>query len=153
MSYNSLDFGLSRSGSRNPGIFRRRMVPRNTAAPADAGVPRHAGVSRALGDAVERPRPLAQKNTAALRGLATRSGSGKYPGTTSRPGGTMPKETVTITDHRTGKSYELPITDGTIRATDLRQIKVDDQDFGLMTYDPGFMNTSSCRSAITYIDG
>ncbi len=62
-------------------------------------------------------------------------------------------ETLTITDNRTGSSYELPIADGTIRATDLRQIKVDEDDFGLMTYDPAFMNTASCRSAITYLDG
>ena len=62
-------------------------------------------------------------------------------------------ETLTITDNRTGTTYELPIADGTIRATDLRQIKVDDGDFGLMTYDPAFMNTASCRSAITYLDG
>ena len=62
-------------------------------------------------------------------------------------------ETLTIVDNRTGQSYELPIEDGTIRATDLRQIKVTDPDFGVMTYDPAFMNTASCRSAITYIDG
>ena len=65
----------------------------------------------------------------------------------------MPKESVTLTDNRTGKTYELPIVEGTIRATDLRQIKVSEDDFGLMTYDPAFMNTASCRSAITYIDG
>jgi citrate synthase len=63
------------------------------------------------------------------------------------------KETVTITDNRTGKTYELPITDGTIRALDLRQIKTDSEDFGLMTYDPALTNTASCRSAITFIDG
>ena len=63
------------------------------------------------------------------------------------------KETLTITDNRTGKSYELPIKDGTIRALDLRQIKVGAEDFGMMTYDPAFMNTASCRSAITFIDG
>ena len=62
-------------------------------------------------------------------------------------------ETLTVIDNRTGTSYELPIADGTIRATDLRQIKVDDADFGLMTYDPAFMNTASCRSEITYLDG
>ncbi len=62
-------------------------------------------------------------------------------------------ETLTVTDNRTGASYELPIAEGTIRATDLRQIKVSDDDFGLMTYDPAFMNTASCRSAITYLDG
>jgi citrate synthase len=62
-------------------------------------------------------------------------------------------ETLTITDNRTGKTYEVPITDETIRATDLRKIKVKDDDFGMMTYDPAFMNTASCRSAITFIDG
>jgi citrate synthase len=61
--------------------------------------------------------------------------------------------TLTVTDNRTGRSYEIPIADGTIRATDLRQIKVDDGDFGLMTYDPAFMNTASCRSAVTFLDG
>jgi citrate synthase len=60
---------------------------------------------------------------------------------------------ITLTDHRTGKSYDVPVQDDTIRAMDLRQIKVKDDDFGLMTYDPAFMNTASCRSAITYIDG
>ena len=62
-------------------------------------------------------------------------------------------ETLTITDNRTGKHYELPIQDGTIKAVDLRQIKTGPDDFGLMTYDPAFMNTAACRSAITYIDG
>ena len=58
-----------------------------------------------------------------------------------------------VTDARTGRSYELPITDGAIRAVDLRQIKVSDDDFGLLSYDPAFVNTASCRSAITFIDG
>ena len=62
-------------------------------------------------------------------------------------------DTLTITDNRTGKQYEVPITDGTVKAIDLRQIKVSPDDFGLMTYDPAFTNTASCRSAITYIDG
>src|SRR5436189_1996447 len=62
-------------------------------------------------------------------------------------------DTLSITDNRTGKTYEIPIKDGTIKALDLRQIKVDGDDFGLMTYDPAFMNTASCRSAITFIDG
>jgi citrate synthase len=62
-------------------------------------------------------------------------------------------DTLTVTDNRTGKTYDIAITDGTVRALDLRQIKVDDDDFGLMTYDPAYMNTASCRSAITYIDG
>jgi citrate synthase len=67
--------------------------------------------------------------------------------------GTTNAATLTITDNRTGKSYEVPIEDGTIRATELRKIKVDDDDFGLMTYDPAYMNTASCRSSITFIDG
>ena len=65
----------------------------------------------------------------------------------------MSQNTLTITDNRTGKQYDLPIENGTIRAMDLRQIKVADEDFGLMTYDPAFMNTASCKSRITFIDG
>ncbi|MCW5979128.1 MAG: citrate synthase [Bryobacteraceae bacterium] len=65
----------------------------------------------------------------------------------------MAKDTLTITDNRTGKTYELPIEHDTIRAADLRQIKVNSDDFGMMTYDPGYMNTAACKSAITYIDG
>ena len=65
----------------------------------------------------------------------------------------MPQDTLTITDNRTGESYTLPVENGTIRAMDLRKIKTGPEDFGLMTYDPAFMNTASCRSAITYIDG
>src|ERR1700761_625605 len=63
------------------------------------------------------------------------------------------RDSLTITDNRTGKQYEIPIEDETIRATELRNIKVNEDDFGLMTYDPAFMATASCRSAITYIDG
>jgi citrate synthase len=63
------------------------------------------------------------------------------------------ENTLTITDNRTGERYDLEVTDGTIRAMDLRQIKTSDDDFGLMSYDPAFTNTASCRSAITYIDG
>jgi citrate synthase len=63
------------------------------------------------------------------------------------------RDTLSVTDNRTGQTYEIEITDGTVRAMDFRQIKVDDDDFGLMTYDPAFTNTASTRSAITYIDG
>jgi citrate synthase len=63
------------------------------------------------------------------------------------------QDTLSVTDNRTGASYEIPITDGTIRGIDLRQIKVGEDDFGLMSYDPAYLNTASCRSAITYIDG
>jgi citrate synthase len=62
-------------------------------------------------------------------------------------------DTLTITDNRTGKQYEVPLQDGALRAMDLRKIKVSDEDFGLVTYDPAFQNTAACRSAITYIDG
>ena len=62
-------------------------------------------------------------------------------------------DTLTITDNRTGRQFELPIKDGTIRAVDLRQIKTVADDPGLMTYDPAFMNTACCRSRITFIDG
>src|SRR3712207_4406753 len=62
-------------------------------------------------------------------------------------------ESLTVKDNRTGKSYDVEITDGTVRAMDFRGIKVDEDDFGLMTYDPGYSNTASCRSSITYIDG
>ena len=65
----------------------------------------------------------------------------------------MPANTLSITDNRTGKTYEVPIENETIKAGDLRQIKVNPADFGMMTYDPAFMNTASCKSAITYIDG
>jgi citrate synthase len=65
----------------------------------------------------------------------------------------MPDDTLTVTDDRTGKTYKLPIIDGTVRAMDFRQIKAGEGDFGLMLYDPAFTNTASCRSAITYIDG
>lgn len=62
-------------------------------------------------------------------------------------------ETLTITDNRSGKQYEIPIENGTVKAIDLRQIKISADDFGLMTYDPAFMNTASCKSNITFIDG
>jgi citrate synthase len=62
-------------------------------------------------------------------------------------------DTLTVTDNRTGRSYELPIVDGTVKGMDLRQIKVSDDDFGLMAYDPGYANVASCRSSITYLDG
>lgn len=63
------------------------------------------------------------------------------------------RDSLTIIDNRTGKQYEVPIHDDTIRAIDLRKIKVNDADFGMMTYDPAYSNTASCASKITYIDG
>ncbi len=63
------------------------------------------------------------------------------------------KDTLTVVDNRTGQAYELPITEGSVRAADFRKIKKDAADFGLMVYDPGYANTASCRSAITHIDG
>src|ERR1051325_11144531 len=65
----------------------------------------------------------------------------------------MSEQSLTIRDDRTGKSYTLPIEKGSVRAMDLRQIKMDTDDFGLMTYDPAFMNTASTKSSITFIDG
>jgi citrate synthase len=65
----------------------------------------------------------------------------------------MAEQSLTTTDNRTGKSYTLPIENGTLRAMDLRKIKTDEEDFGLMTYDPAFMNTASTKSTITFIDG
>ena len=70
---------------------------------------------------------------------------GAGPGTNS--------STLSITDNRTGKKYEIPVENNTIKALDLRQIKVQDDDFGMMTYDPAFMNTAACKSKITFIDG
>jgi citrate synthase len=76
---------------------------------------------------------------------------------TSQDGGVATADeatnTLTVTDNRTGKSYELEITDDTVKAMDLRQIKVTEDEFGMMAYDPAFTNTASCRSAITFIDG
>ena len=66
---------------------------------------------------------------------------------------TQQGDVLTVTDSRTGRTYELPIEDGAIRAAQLRQIKVSEDDFGLMTYDPAYLNTASCRSDITWIDG
>jgi len=66
---------------------------------------------------------------------------------------TEQSNSLSITDNRTGKRYEVPIQNGTISTMDLRQIRVDEEDFGLLGYDPGFLNTASCKSRITYIDG
>ena len=65
----------------------------------------------------------------------------------------MSKQTLTITDNRTGQTVELPIEDDTIKAIDLRQLKVQADDFGMMVYDAGYTNTASCKSRITYVDG
>ena len=65
----------------------------------------------------------------------------------------MSKDTLTITDNRTGRTYEIPVEYDTINAMDLRQIKINDDDFGMMSYDPGFKNTASTKSTITFIDG
>jgi len=74
--------------------------------------------------------------------------------TKAEPGGDGgPADTLTVTDNRTGRHYEIPIVDGAVRSLDLRQIKTSEEDFGLLAYDPAFMNTASCRSAITFLDG
>jgi citrate synthase len=89
------------------------------------------------GGSYERGKSLTEKAQATENGEARADGN----------------DSLTVTDNRTGESYDIEITEGTVRAMDFRQIKVSDDDFGLMTYDPGFTNTASCRSAITYIDG
>ena len=63
------------------------------------------------------------------------------------------RDTLSVTDNRTGKQYEIPIANSTIRAVDLRQIRVDPDEFGMMSYDPAFLNTAACQSRITFIDG
>src|SRR4051794_780186 len=74
--------------------------------------------------------------------------------TASEDGGVATaQDSLTVTDNRTGESYDIEVTDGTVKAMDFRSIKVSEDDFGLMTYDPAFTNTASCRSEITYIDG
>ena len=78
---------------------------------------------------------------------------GPAAATIGRTEGPVSKDTLTITDNRTGKTYEVPVQDGTIKAIDLRQIKTSADDFGLMTYDPGYLNTASCKSRVTFIDG
>jgi len=69
------------------------------------------------------------------------------------PNGAGPADTLTVTDNRTGRTYEIPIIDGAVRSLDLRQIRTSEEDFGLLAYDPAFMNTASCRSSITFLDG
>ena len=69
------------------------------------------------------------------------------------PNGAGPADTLSVTDNRTGRTYEIPIIDGAVRSLDLRQIRTSEEDFGLLAYDPAFMNTASCRSSITFLDG
>jgi len=69
------------------------------------------------------------------------------------PSANTGRQSLSITDNRTGKTYEIPIKNDTIRAIDLRQIKVNENDFGMISYDPAFTNTASCTSKITFIDG
>src|ERR671931_1057435 len=85
--------------------------------------------------------------------MATKEETQTKPQAEGSQDGASGGDTLSITDNRTGQNYEVEITDGTIKTMDLRQIKVDEDDFGLMGYDPAFTNTASCRSAITYIDG
>jgi citrate synthase len=80
--------------------------------------------------------------------MSTQTSAPDAPATQAQEG-----DVLTVTDSRTGRTYELPIEDGTVRAMDFRQIKVDEGEFGLMVYDPAYTNTASTRSAITYIDG
>src|SRR6266545_3857915 len=85
--------------------------------------------------------------------MATKEETQAKPQAETSQDGASSGDSLSITDNRTGKNYDVEITEGTIRTMDLRQIKVSEDDFGLMAYDPAFTNTASCRSAITYIDG
>jgi citrate synthase len=76
----------------------------------------------------------------------------RTPATPARPEGAT-KSSLTVTDNRTGTTYEIPVENGAVHATELRKIKAGTDDFGLVSYDPGFLNTAACRSTITYIDG
>src|SRR5919107_1332336 len=100
-------------------------------------VERAAGGAAVWGESYERGRSLTDKTQATENGQAQTDGS----------------DSLTVTDNRTGESYEIEITDGTVKAMDFRQMKVNEDDFGLMTYDPAFTNTANCRSEITFIDG
>jgi len=86
-------------------------------------------------------------------GRMGKKAAGSPPATFPPEATVAPKPTLSVTDNRTGKTYEIPVKDGAIHATDLRQIKTDPEDFGLLSYDPAFNNTASCRSTITFIDG
>jgi citrate synthase len=92
-----------------------------------------------------------QEQKSRAKAKPERAAEAKAPA--SSDGAKASGDTLSVTDNRTGRSYELEIAEGTIRALDLREIKASDDDFGLMSYDPAFTNTASCRSAITYIDG
>src|SRR5215210_2166580 len=85
--------------------------------------------------------------------MATKQETQAEPQVDATQDGASGGDTLSVTDNRTGKTYELEIDDGTIKTMDLRQIKVSEDDFGLMGYDPAFTNTASCRSSITFIDG
>jgi citrate synthase len=95
-------------------------------------------------------RPVADNPAKAATGDAM---STEAKATAAANGSDEPRDTLSVTDNRTGASYEIPITDGSIRSLDLRQIRTSDADFGMLAYDPAFMNTASCRSAITFLDG
>src|SRR5579872_329943 len=97
--------------------------------------------------------PAIEANSAVVPAPGGDSTPSRDPGEAAADGARGSEGTLTVTDNRTGRSYELEVSDGTVRAIDLRQIKTAEGDFGLMSYDPAYLNTASCRSAITYIDG
>src|SRR5882724_2678477 len=140
----------------HPTADAAKSTPSETAPSRVTGRTARAVLSVAIPLPMPKPTQVANKAAESLA-LEALSGKAPEPRVESRQEDQserkMAKDTLTITDNRTGKTYEVPIAEGTIRALDLRQIMVDKDDFGLMTYDPAFMNTASCRSAITYIDG
>ena len=159
----------ARRGSRRPerAVARARLAdraagarPARRAASSGSGAGRGSSSASSTGRATGTSSSPRSRSSAKSRSRGSAFGPMLFrPGAASIVGFHEPKEchmasdTLTVTDNRTGLTYELPIEDGAIRAPDLRQIKVSDDDFGLMSYDPAFLNTASCRSAITYIDG
>ena len=101
------------------------------------------------------PKRAAKKTNARATARASSNGRAAAPATNAgrAQASAGRRDSLTVTDNRTGKTYDVPIEDGTVRAMDFRQMRTSEDDFGLMTYDPAFTNTASCRSAITYIDG
>src|SRR2546425_5657678 len=135
-----------------PGVGDR-LLAKKRADPARVVLEEEDPLGRFDRDVEAACRPLPERSAAD----GERHHTGPYPSATIADSATeeaaMAPDKLTITDNRTGRIYEVAIEDGAIRASELRQIKVDEDDFGLLSYDPAFLNTASTRSAITYIDG
>ena len=126
---------------------------RARAAPVRAARKRPASAAAAAAEAATARRRFGHESTGEPQTEETTMAERADAGRENGGGVATARDSLTVTDNRTGETYEVEITDGTVKAMDFRQIKVSEDDFGLMTYDPAFTNTASCRSAITYIDG